>query len=64
MCSYVFAIVCTIVDLLYLDDENRIILAPCGGFKDDYINASPLDVRSFRFICFVHACITQLVYSL
>ena len=27
-----------------IDDDNRVSLVPCGQCKDDYINASPIDV--------------------
>ena len=33
-----------------LDDENRVVLSPCGAFRDDYVNASPIDVSSMKII--------------
>ena len=35
-------------NFLPLDDENRVVLSPCGAFKDDYVNASPLDVSNLK----------------
>ena len=29
-----------------VDDDNRVSLVPCGQYKDDYINASPVDVSN------------------
>ena len=29
-----------------LDDDNRVVLGVCGPYKDEYVNASPLDVSS------------------
>ena len=36
------------INSLSLDDENRVILSPCGAFKDDYVNASPVDVSNVQ----------------
>lgn len=28
----------------YVDDSNRVVLVPTGGYTNEYINASPVDV--------------------
>ena len=30
----------------FVDDNNRVALVPCGEYKDDYVNASPVDVSN------------------
>ena len=44
-----------------LDDENRIVLSPCGAFKDDYVNASPIDVSNFEKFSYTVHCMIHSV---